>query len=82
MGLILTLIILTKMAAHEHVGLLTDEALLHNVAHGCGDCFDLLFLRFFRPVLNLAYRIIRDRTEAEDNQELPVDIGSEWKPCT
>jgi RNA polymerase sigma-70 factor, ECF subfamily len=54
------------MAAHEHMGLLTDEALLHNVAHGCESCFDLLFLRFFRPVLNLAYRIIRDRTEAED----------------
>jgi RNA polymerase sigma-70 factor, ECF subfamily len=66
LGLVLAPIILTKMAAHEHPGLLTDEALLHNVAHGCEDCFDLLFLRFFRPVLNLAYRIIRDRTEAED----------------
>jgi RNA polymerase sigma-70 factor (ECF subfamily) len=59
-------IILTKMARHEHAGLLTDEALLHNVAHGCEDCFDLLFLRFFRSVLNLAYKIIRDRSEAED----------------
>ena len=51
---------------HHHVGLLTDEALLHNIAHRCEDCFDLLFLRFHRPVLNLAYKIIRDRPEAED----------------
>jgi RNA polymerase sigma-70 factor (ECF subfamily) len=55
-----------KMAGHGHDGLLTDEALLHNIAHGCEDCFDLIFLRFFRPVLNLAYKIIRDRSEAED----------------
>jgi RNA polymerase sigma-70 factor (ECF subfamily) len=55
-----------KVAEHEHAALLTDEALLHNIAHGCEDCFDLLFLRFFRPVLNLAYKIIRDRPEAED----------------
>jgi len=54
------------MAGHEHAGLLTDEAVLHNIAHGCEDCFDLLFLRFFRPILNLAYKIIRDRSEAED----------------
>ena len=61
-----TFIIHCKMAAHQHAGLLTDEAVLHNIAHGCEDCFDLLFLRFFRPILNLAYKIIRDRSEAED----------------
>src|SRR6266513_1812891 len=63
-----TLIIRTKMAGvvHNHVGVLTDEALLHNIAHRCEDCFDLLFLRFHRSVLNLAYKIIRDRPEAED----------------
>ena len=54
------------MEGHEHAGLLTDEAVLHNIAHGCEACFDLLFLRFFRPVLNLANKIIRDRSEAED----------------
>jgi RNA polymerase sigma-70 factor, ECF subfamily len=53
-------------AGHDHVGLLSDEALLHNIAHSCEDCFDLLFLRFRRPVLNLACKIIRDRPEAED----------------
>jgi RNA polymerase sigma-70 factor (ECF subfamily) len=55
-----------KMEGHEHAGLLTDEALLHNIAHGCENCFDLLFLRFFRPVLSMAYKILRDRSEAED----------------
>jgi RNA polymerase sigma-70 factor (ECF subfamily) len=54
------------MAEHEHAGLLTDEALLHNIAHGCESCFDQLFLRFFRPILSLAFKILRDRTEAED----------------
>jgi Sigma-70 region 2 len=54
------------MAGHQHAGLLSDEALLHNVAHGCEDCFDLLFLRFFRPTLRLAFRILRNRSEAED----------------
>src|SRR5260370_29132719 len=54
------------MAGHQHVGLLTDEALLHNIVHGCEDCFDLLFFRFFRAVLNMALKIIRDRSEAED----------------
>ena len=54
------------MEGHQHAGLLTDEALLHNIAHGCEDCFDLLFLRFFRPVLGLAFKILRDRSEAED----------------
>jgi len=33
------------MPDHEHGGLLTDEALLHNIAHGCEDCFDVLFLQ-------------------------------------
>jgi RNA polymerase sigma-70 factor, ECF subfamily len=54
------------MGGHQHIGLLTDEALLHNIAHGCENCFDLLFLRFFRPVLSLAFRILRDRSEAEE----------------
>src|ERR1700737_2563608 len=54
------------MAGHQHVGLLTEEALLHNIAHGCEDCFDLLFLRFFRPTLSLAFKILRDKSEAED----------------
>jgi len=59
-------IIQRKMARHPHAGLLTDEAVLHNVAHGCEDCFDLLFLRFLRPVVSLAFKILRDGSEAEE----------------
>ena len=74
-----------KMAGHQHVGLLTDEALLHNIAHGCEDCFDLLFFRFFRPVLNMAFKIIRDRSEAEDVvQEVFLSIHEQrerFDPC-
>src|SRR5260370_21079152 len=54
------------MAAHQHAGLLTAETMLRTIARGCADCLDLLFLRFFRPIFNLAYKIIRDRSEAED----------------
>src|SRR6266853_4940553 len=54
------------MPEHEHAGLLTDEALLHNIAHGCEDCFDQLFLRFFRSLLSMTTKIVRDRSEAED----------------
>ncbi len=54
------------MPDHEHAGLLTDEALLHNIAHGCEDCFDQLFLRFFRSLLSMTTKIVRDRSEAED----------------
>lgn len=59
-------IIACKVPDHDHVGLLSDEALLHNIAHGCEECFTLLFLRLFRPLLSLACKILRDRSEAED----------------
>jgi RNA polymerase sigma-70 factor (ECF subfamily) len=59
-------IICPKMPEHEHGRLLTDESLVHNIAHGCDNCFDLLFLRFFRPVFSIACKILRDRSEAED----------------
>jgi RNA polymerase sigma-70 factor, ECF subfamily len=54
------------MQGHAHAGLLSDEALLHNIAHGCEQCFDVLFLRFFRPTFGLAFRILHDRSEAEE----------------
>jgi RNA polymerase sigma-70 factor (ECF subfamily) len=54
------------MGCSVHAGALTDEGLLHNIAQGCEHCFDALFLRYFRPVLNIAFKILRDRSEAED----------------
>jgi RNA polymerase sigma-70 factor (ECF subfamily) len=55
-----------KMGGHDHAGLLSDEALLHNIAHGCESCFDLLYGRFHRSLLNLSKKILKDGSEAED----------------
>jgi RNA polymerase sigma-70 factor, ECF subfamily len=54
------------MAAHAHREPLTDEQLLANITQRCHDCFALLFSRYFRAVLGMAYRILRDHAEAED----------------
>lgn len=54
------------MATHEHSGALPDEALLDYVCEGCPDCFAALFHRYFRQVFTVAFKILRDRTEAED----------------
>jgi RNA polymerase sigma-70 factor, ECF subfamily len=54
------------MQNHEHRESLTDIELLHSIGDGCSDCFALLFHRYFRQVFSLAYRIIRDRSEAEE----------------
>jgi RNA polymerase sigma-70 factor, ECF subfamily len=59
-------IIANKMVIHDHAELLSDEALLHNIAHGCEECFDTLYARFHRPLLNLSKRILRDGHESED----------------
>jgi RNA polymerase sigma-70 factor (ECF subfamily) len=59
-------IIRAKMVAHDHAGLLSDEALLHNIAHGCEDCFVLLYARFHRSLFSLSRKILRDKIEAED----------------
>jgi len=52
--------------AHQHAGSVADEVLLHNIGEGCAECFALLFDRYCRRVIAVAYRILRDRPEAED----------------
>lgn len=54
------------MTRHDHDEPLVDEALLQNVCSGCSDCFALLFHRYFRQVFSIAFKILRDRPEAED----------------
>ena len=44
----------------------SDDILLGEVANGCRDALALLFRRHRRAVLNLASRILRDASEAED----------------
>jgi RNA polymerase sigma-70 factor (ECF subfamily) len=54
------------MPVHAHREPLADEQLLGNINHGCQECFGLLFRRHFRSVLGIAFKILRDQTEAED----------------
>src|SRR5882724_4642432 len=50
----------------QHSLSLSDEGLLCCVGEGCADCFVLLFQRYCRPVFSVSFRILRDRSEAED----------------
>jgi len=52
--------------AHSEFAVHADGELLSNIQEGCSDCFSLLFRRYFREVYALAYKILRDRAEAED----------------
>jgi len=45
---------------------MTDEQMLTNVAQRCQECFALLFGRHFRSVLGIAFKILHDKSEAED----------------
>jgi len=52
--------------SHSDFAVHSDGELLRNIQEGCSDCFSLLFRRYFREVYALAYKILRDRAEAED----------------
>lgn len=54
------------MLAHEHRDTFSDDVLLQHVSNGCEECFAVLFHRYFRQVLALAFKILRVRSEAED----------------
>src|SRR5258708_33182249 len=54
------------MSEHEHVESLADDALLRNIGQDCSECFELLFHRNCRQVHSISFRILRDRSEAED----------------
>jgi RNA polymerase sigma-70 factor (ECF subfamily) len=54
------------MLAHDHRDAISDDVLLQHVGNGCEECFALLFHRYFRQVFALAFKILRERSEAED----------------
>jgi RNA polymerase sigma factor (sigma-70 family) len=54
------------MSTHVHDEFLADELLLGHICTGCSDCFALLFHRYFRQVFATSFKILRDRSEAED----------------
>lgn len=60
---------LVELGSHqsrESLISLSDEALINEIADGSKESIGLLFRRHQRAVLNVAWRILRDRSEAED----------------
>ena len=51
---------------HVHSDAALDDALIAHTQAGCDKCFDLLFARYHRLVLAIAWKILRDRAAAED----------------
>jgi len=56
-------------------GPLTDEELMERVSHRDLTALDMIFDRFYKVVLNITWRVLRDRAEAEDlTQEIFLQI--------
>src|SRR5260370_8856824 len=54
---------------------LTDEELMERVSHGDTTAFGMIFDRFYKVVLNITWRVLGDRAEAEDlTQEIFLQI--------
>ena len=51
---------------HDHGPHLPDILLIQQLQHGCAECFSLLFYRYCHTVYSIAWRVLRDRGEAED----------------
>lgn len=53
---------------HEHVhsDIADDLVLIHALQAGCEKCFDVLFARYWKLVFTIAWKILRERTYAED----------------
>jgi len=51
---------------HDHRADLPDTVLVQLLQSGCSDCFSLLFHRYCHTVYAIAWRVLRDRGEAED----------------
>jgi len=64
----------------EHLDSVADDDLLRNISDGCTDCFALLRHRYFRQVFSVSFRIIRDKAETEDRQNLRFVCQTPVKP--
>ena len=63
------------VSTQVHPELSKDEELLQHIREGCEECFAVLFERHFRHIFAVAYRILRDASEAEDvMQDVFLDI--------
>src|SRR5260370_20509680 len=56
-------------------GSLTDEELVERISHRDLTALGMIFDRFYKVVLNITWRVLRDRAEAEDlTQEIFLQI--------
>jgi RNA polymerase sigma-70 factor (ECF subfamily) len=51
---------------HPHSDLVDDLAVIRSLQDGCEKCFDVLFARYWRLVFTIAWKILRERTDAEE----------------
>jgi len=60
---------------YSQLGHLSDDRVMEHLAAGHGDAVAVLLDRYARLVLSIAFRIVRDRAEAEDvTQEVFLDV--------
>src|SRR6266436_7687548 len=61
--------------ADSEYGPLTDEELMERVSHRDTTALGMIFDRFYKIVLNITWRVLGDRAEAEDlTQEIFLQI--------
>ena len=51
---------------HVHSDLVDDVFLIQSLHDGCNKCFEALFARYWKLVYAIAWKILRQRTDAED----------------
>jgi RNA polymerase sigma-70 factor (ECF subfamily) len=51
---------------HPHTQITDDAALIESLRAGCEACFEILFSRYWKLVYAIAWRILRQQSEAED----------------
>lgn len=51
---------------HLHTQIADDVALIESLQAGCERCFEILFARYWKLVYAIAWRILRQQSEAED----------------
>lgn len=51
---------------HVHPELADDFVLIQSLQDGCEKCFEILFARYWKLVFTIAWKILRQRTDAED----------------
>ena len=55
-----------RLREHVHSDFADDLELIQALQDGCEKCFDVLFARYWRLVFTIAWKILRERTDAED----------------